>query len=338
MGASLYNENSWLVDGAIDQRYRTATTGRSDQTYTQAIEVNAQHPIFVKGIREGTIFLQGDVESPPDQTPPAKTQARIGETYVSYRLPLLQQTDSVAYLKVGQFPIALGLTPVYDTHMQIMQSLYPEAIGVRIDPGIAVEGEFSGLLNYEAALTSGVGADRTDPSNSPVVSFRLGRLFTTDYGTFNVGGSMLSGYLPYTHVDPLSGFAPTITPSGYTSAPYGYINKTRVAGDCQWNYNDYTVRGEVMEGADNDQSVYGYFAEAEWRFAPGLTAVAARKYWNFGSSDQQVDDNAMGLNVSYGNNLSVRGLYEEQRNQPVDWPLSASHIRHMFTIQVIARY
>lgn len=338
LGKTTAIDNSWLIDGVIDQRYRTATTGRTDQTYTQAVELDAQRPIMVKGLSQGVVFIQGILESPPDQYPPANTMARLGESYISYRLPILQQTDSVVNVKIGQFPIALGLTPVYDSHLQIMQSLYDEAVGVRIDPGVAVEGQFQGLLNYEAALTTGVGPDRTDPNNTPIVSFRLGRLFSTDFGTVNIGGSMLSGTLPVTQVDPVTGFAPTLPESGYASAPYGYVNKTRIAGDAQWNYLNYTMRGEAMTGADNDTSVYGYFWEGEWRFAPGFSAVAARKYWNFGASNNQTQDNAIGLNISYGNNFAIRGLYEEQLNEPVDWPENQSHIRHVFTIQALARF
>ncbi len=332
---------NWLIDGAVDARYRTASPGTNGEIYTQTIELDVQHPISYHHQRKGNFFLQGIIEHPPDQTGKAKTSARIGEAYLSYQLPILTQTDSLAYVKAGQFAVPLGLTPVYDTHLQIMQTLYPEAIGERLDWGVGVDGRFYGVLDYKAAVTAGAGPGRVD-SNSGVVSFRLGRLFATPAGAFNVGGSMLSGHLPKTMVDPATGYSPTLPPSGYVTAPYGYVAKTRIAGDGQWTYRQATVRGEAIVGADGEDRVFGYFVQGEYRIAPGVTAIVARKYWDYGVSGSKTEDNGAGINVSYGNNLSIRTLIEERHDVPVNSPsqslTSVAHFRHLFTVQVLGRF
>jgi hypothetical protein len=333
------SDPNWIIDGAVDVRYRSASPGTNGEVYTQTIELDAQHPISYHHQRKGNVYIQGMVERPPDQIGKAKTSARIGEAYISYQLPILTQTDSIAYIKAGQFPVALGLTPVYDTHLQIMQNLYPEAIGERLDWGVGIDGRFYGLLDYKAAVTAGAGPGRVE-SNSGVVSFRLGRLFTTPAGAFNVGGSLLSGQLPRTMVDPNTGYSPALPPSGYVTAPYGYVNKTRIAGDGQWTYRQATVRGEAIVGADGNNRVFGYFVEGEYRIAPGVTAVVARKSWDYGVSGSKTEDNGAGVNVSYGNNLSIRALFEERHDVPIssETMTSVAHFRHLFTVQVLGRF
>ncbi|MDR3710208.1 MAG: hypothetical protein P4L33_18080 [Capsulimonadaceae bacterium] len=333
----LLTDPDLIVDGTLDQRYRTASTGRNNQVYTQTLEADVQHSISFHHVRQGTVFLQEMIETPPDQAGSTKTALRAGEAYVSYRLPIMTDTDSVVSVKVGQFPIAAGLTPVYDTHLQIMQTLYDQGLGVRLDPGIGVDGRFYGLLDYKATLTSGTGADRYTPDHR-VVAFRLGHLFATDVGAFNVGGSLLSGKLPNTQVNPVTGFSPALPPSGYVTASSGYVTKTRIMGDCQWTYQRYTLRGEVMTGADDANTVYGYFAEGEYRFAQGLTAVVARKFWSYGLQDSTSADTAGGINVDYGNNLSLRTLYEERLDTPLSDGAHFSRIRHLFTVQALVRF
>lgn len=333
----LFTDPSLIVDGTVDERYRTASTGRTDQIYTQTLEADIQRAITSHGVRQGTVFVQEMVETPADQVGSSKTAVRLGEAYVTYRLPILTETDSVASVKVGQFPIAAGFVPVYDTHLQIMQPLYDQGIGVRIDPGIGVDGRFYGVLDYKASLTSGTGADNFS-TNHGVLAFRLGHLFATQFGAFDVGGSLLSGMLPITQVDRTTGFAPALPPSGYFPSNVGYISKTRIIGDGQWTYQRYTIRGEFMTGADGSNTVYGYYSEGEYRFAQGLTAVVARKYWDYGIQNSSSTDTAGGFNVDYGNNFSIRALYEERLDIPVDYIPGTSEIRHLFTVQALLRF
>lgn len=334
---SLIGDQDWIIDGTLDERYRTASSGRTDQFYTDDLELDAQHSISHHHIRQGTVFIQEMLETPPDQSGPASTACRLGEAYATYRIPVLTETDSTAYIKAGQFPIAAGLTAIYDTHLQIMQNLYDEGLGVRIDSGLGVDGRFNGVLDYKATATTGTGPDRSSP-NLRVIAFRLGRLFATNVGTFDIGGSLVSGSLPVTRINPNTGYSPSLPPSGYVDPVYGYVQKTRMIGDGQWTYKQYTLRGEAMSGADGQYTVYGYFGEGEYRFAPGLAVVGMRKFWSYGIADSSSSDNAGGINIDYGNNFSIRGLYEERLDTPSNALPSKSQLRHLFTIQALARF
>lgn len=331
-----------MIDGALDARYRDASTGVHHEGYANSAELDLQHALTYKKTREGTFFIQVIGEDPPDQIAGNHGDVQIGEAYVTYRLPIMTQTDSTAYVKVGQFILPFGLLPVYDTHLQILQTLYPEAIGERIDQGVEIEGRFYGVLDYRFAVTAGVGPNHLLIDPNRVVTFRLGRIFATPYGTFNFGGSLLNGQLPITEVNPETGFAPELAPSGRILAPYGYIAKTRFGGDAQWTYRAVTARGEAVTGADSDTRVLGYFAEGDYRFAPGLTAVVSRTYWDYGVNNSTSGDNAVGVNIAYGNHVVVRTLYEEQRNVPEVAPanetLATTHLRHLFTVQVLFRF
>jgi hypothetical protein len=93
-----------------------------------------------------------------------------------------------------------------------------------------------------------------------------------------------------------------------------------------------------MSGADGQYSVYGYYVEGEYRFGPGLAAVAERKYWDYGYGDSSSADYAGGLNINYGNNISLRGLYEERLDTPDHDLPGKSQLRHLFTIQALLRF
>ena len=343
--ALLPKTSKLIIDGALDTRYRTANTGRKYQISVQNVELDLQDPLLVKNQQQGLLFLQVIGENPADVNGNGQSgDVRIGEAYLTYRLPILTQTDSSAYLKVGQFILPVGLLPVYDTHLQPIQSLYPSAIGERTDWGVGVEGRFYGLLDYKFAVTAGVGPDHAYIDPNRVVTFRLGRLFPTPYGTFNLGGSLLSGRLPVTEVDPLTGFAPVLPPSGRVRAVYGYEEKTRIVGDGQYTYRGVSARGEIMTGADQTHRILGYFIEGEYQFAPGLSVVGARSYFDYGIGGSTSGDNSVGLNLSYGDHFVIRTLYDETRDVPnsnIPSPLTPTvngHLRHIFTVQVLLRF
>lgn len=332
-------DQDWLIDGALDFRYRDANTGSTHQAYIQNAEIDLQHSISYHHYREGTVFLQVIDENPPD-SPSGSSGVRLGEAYATYRIPILTESDSTAYFKAGQFIIPFGLLPVYDTHLQILQTLYPESLGERIDWGVGVDGRFNGIIDYRFAVTAGSGPNNPDLNSNRVIALRLGRLIASPYGTFNVGGSMLSGRLPITEVNPETDFAPSLPPSGRVISPIGFVDKTRIAGDGQWNYGNTTARGEAVAGADSDQSVYGYYLEGDYRFAAGFTGVLSRAFWDYGVGDSTSTDTAAGVNVSYGNDLVIRTLYEDRRDFPNAnlMPVTSEHNRYLFTVQILTRF
>ncbi len=344
LGSILLPKN-WTLDGALDLRYRQATSGRTDQGYLNQGELDIAHSFIHSNRDTGNIYVQLLDENVPDASggEGQSSGLRFGEAYSIYRLPFQTQTGSTAYLKVGQFVLPVGLLPVYDTHQQILQTLAPLGIGERVNWGASIEGRFNGIIDYRFAVTSGDGPGHIFLIPDRVVSFRLGRLVATPYGVFNVGGSLLSGRLPVTEVDPTTGFAPVLPPSGQINPNFGFVNKTRIVGDAQWTYKQLIARGEAMSGSDANTSVNGYFLEGDYRFAPGLSGIISRTYWNYGKGSSTSEDNAFGIDIAYGNNEVTRLLYEERRDlpystSPTTAPLASTHVRHIFTVQGLVRF
>ena len=329
-----------LINGALDLRVRNSNSGRTNSAYIQSVELDLQEPLDYHRVQEGSIFLQMMGENPPDVLHQnGIKEFAIGEAYVSYRLPVMTDTDSTAYVKVGQFTLPVGLLATYDSHQEILQSLYPIGIGERTDWGATIGGRFYGVLDYNFAVTAGTGPGNLYSVPDRVVTFRLGRLFLTQYGTFNVGGSLLGGRLPTTEINPITGFPPELAPSGKVDPAYGYQEKTRIIGDGQWTYRNMTARGEAMYGYDTNDSVTGTFVEGEYRFAPGLSAVLANTYFNYGVNDSNSSDIATGINIAYGRGIVVRTLYEFQHNTPETNSVeNPPKNRQIFTAQLLLRF
>jgi hypothetical protein len=337
--------HGWVVTGSVDGRFRNATTGTSHTIYLNDVELDIGHPIYAMNRFQGNIYAQVIDENVPDASGgqgPTRDVA-LGQAYVSYHLPIQTDTGSSVYLEVGQFPLPVGLLPVYDTHDSILQTLAPLGIGERNDFGIEVFGRFNGIIDYRVALTSGQGADHISFNPNKVLSFRLARLFSTPYGIVTFGGSLLSGKLPVSEVDPATGFAPVLTPSGRVTPEFGFVNKTRIAGDVTWVYRSFTARVEAMTGSDNQTTVGGFFAMGEYEFVPGISATISRTYWDYGIQDSTSGDTGYGLQFTPMANLQLSALYEDRRDVPYFLtPTTGSepttHLRHIFTVQALVRF
>ncbi len=322
-----------LVSGAVDARYRTATTGRTRQFWLNEAEVDLNRPFTHDGSPIGNVHIQIVAENPPDGSNPQEVQ--LGEAYVLYKLPFQTQTDSTAYAKLGQFQIPFGLLAVSDPHLQILQPLYAQSLGLRTDFGVAVSGRFYGLLNYDVSLTNGNGPDHLAVNADPVVTFRLGRTFFTRNGTVNVGGSLLQGRLPATDLSAADPFAFELPPSGYVRAGRGFTSKTRIAGDGTITFKNITGRGEAVIGADQNSRVAGYYLEADYRFSPRADVTAARATWDYARSNSTSQRNALGLTYALDANLSFSALYENLYDAP---QVVTGRTRHRLTFQALLRF
>ena len=325
-----------LISGALDARGRTATTGRTDAGWINAAELDLNDPLTHNHQAIGNIHLQVIAENPPDISNAQDVQ--FGEAYVLYRLPIQTQTDSTAYLKVGQFQLPFGLLAVYDPHLLLLQPLYAESLGLRIDSGLAVSGRFYGYLNYDFAVTSGSGPNHLDITPNRVITFRLGRTFETRNGVVNVGGSLLQGHLPVTDITQSHPFAFELPPSGYVRAdrgPGGFTAKTRIAGDGTLTYKNITARGEAMIGADENSRIQGFYAEGNYRFSPRAGVVTAHSLFEYPHHDSLSSDTSFGLTYAPDSHLTLRTLYENLYDVPIGGP---SQTRHRFTVQVLLRF
>jgi hypothetical protein len=215
-----------------------------------------------------------------------------------------------ARVRVGQFAMPFGLLAVYDAPFQLIQPLFAQSLGLRVDTGVMLEGAY-GPYKYAGAVTTGSGPNRTSFGGKKTFTFRLSRTVPTKkYGTFEVGGSLLSGRLPITTYD----YA--LPPSGTPRARSGYVEKTRFAGDGQYSRGPVTLRGELVFGGDDADAVSGYFAQGEYRFADRLTVTGYRKRWSFPVKPQADTITGVGLNYAPRRDLVIRFLYEYERSVP----------------------
>lgn len=312
--------DTFTVRGAADLRVRE-TDKEGDRSYIAATRLTSDW--IRRGGKTGA-RAQFYLENQGERDTNGGSRLRASELWVSreIRLPALAEP---ARLTVGQFPIPFGLTALYDP-LQPIQPLYEKALGVRVDTGVRLDGDY-GVYRYSVAATTGAGPLlRTGYRAGGAVTFRLERTVETELGRFVVGGSLLSGRLPVT------GANSQLPASGTVENRYSLVNKTRFAADGQYLFGPVVLRGEVMFGGDGPNAAWGYFAEGNYRAADRLTLVAMRRLWNFADSIQVASSTGLGANYDVGRGLTVRALYEFQRD--VDLPAgTAPRVAKRLTLQ-----
>ena len=328
--------HGFLVSGALDLRTRTADTGRTGGIWANTVELDMQHAISRHGTASGNVYVQLLAEDPPDTGHGTRQDVEIGEAYVIYRLPVESDFNSTAYLKIGQFQVPFGLLAVYDPHLLILQPLYSQSLGLRTDFGAAISGRAYGFLNYDLAVTTGTGPDHLYGVPNRLVTFRLGRTFTTRNGVVNVGGSLLQGRLPITDITKADPFASELPPSGRVRADRGgFVSKSRIAGDASYGFNRTTARGEIVAGADGDQRVLGYYAEGDYRFGGRLSAALAQSLFVYPTGNSSASRASAGFTYASSKSLTFRALYQYLRDVPRD---EGGEVRHRLTFQVLLRF
>ncbi len=327
-----------LIGGALDVRTRTAQTGRRGGVWVNTAELDFQRPITAKGQARGNIVLQLIAEDPPDIAHGQDIQ--VGEAYLLYKIPLRNDTGTTSYIKLGQFQIPFGLLAVYDPHLRIIQPLYSESLGLRTDYGAALSGTFYGYLQYDFSITTGTGPNHAVFDPNRLVTFRLGRSFSTRNGLLTVGGSLLSGRLPVTDLDTDNPYAVELPPSGRSRpnrlGPDGrFTPKTRIAGDFTYTFRSVTARGEAHAGADKNNRILGYYIEGDYGFLPRTSVLLARSLFVYPTGNSNASREYVGLSYEAGRGLSVSAVYQYLR----DVPRSAfGQVRHRFTVQAVLRF
>ena len=291
------------LTGAADLRYRD-TDRETRGSYVAATRLQADwqkrdpHSRTVQGGARAQFFLETDGRGT------SVSHLRASEIYGYYDFLF---PGVFARVKAGQFTLPFGLTGAYDP-LQPIQPLYEKSLGLRVDTGIGLEGEY-GPYQYSASLTHGTGPDRT-AGGGKVVTFRLSRAVETDLGRFEVGGSLLSGRLPVTT------FSTELPASGYNGSRQ-LIDKTRFAGDGQYFFGPVTLRGEVVFGGDGQDAVWGYFGEGNYRVLPRVTLVAVRSLWNFPAKPEAAGITGLGVDYQLRTGFVLRALYEYERDVPL---------------------
>lgn len=315
---------TWLFGGALDWRYRNGssdTRGSYIASGRYTLDYIRANP--KDGDERGGARLQLVTES---EGPRGTTlnRLRASELYAFYRF-LLPGVD--ATVRVGQFVLPFGLAAVYDTPLQPIQPLYEKSLGLRIDTGAMLEGSY-GSYRYFIAATTGSGPNRSDFDGNKTITVRLESTYRTqaESGRLQLGGSLLTGRGPVTTFG-------TQLPASGTSSARTFVDKTRVAGDAIYRLEKLTARGEVVFGADDQDPVWGYFGEGNLAVSGRVTAVGLMRSWKFGDKPQSSTALGMGANYQLGRGITLRALYEYERDVPSKAAGGKPTIEQRFTLQ-----
>lgn len=186
----------------------------------------------------------------------------FGEAYAVFPLGL-----GWPAVRVGQAVVPFGLLAEYDQHTQIVQTPYARVIGLRLDPGIGLQGAVRDV-DYSLWLSNGNGPDRMDNDPGKLITARVAPKFLLGDAEARIGLSALSGSLPYWPIDRFSAI-----PEG----PRSYNLKYRLGLDNTTDWGPLRLRLEGVAGRDGSLSganVFAYFAEARWAVMDWLEPIA----------------------------------------------------------------
>ena len=312
-------EETLVYSGAADLRYRSADQEtRGSYLAATRLQADWERAGLTGGFRGGA-RVQLLLET--DGLGTRADRLRASEVYGFYDFALQGVS---ARVKVGQFVLPFGLLAVYDWPLQPLQPLYEKALGLRVDTGIQLVGEY-GPFRYAGSITTGVGPNRSDFDANKVVTFRLARTVFTPFGPFEVGGSLMTGRGPVTTID-------TELPASGTSGARRFVDKTRFAADGVYVFKPLTLRGEFVFGGDDEDAVWGYFAEADYEVTSRLSLIAFRRLCNFAQKPMSASSTGLGADYHFGNGLRVRALFEYQRDVPLPAGTSPLVVKR-FTLQ-----
>ncbi len=173
-------------------------------------------------------------------------------------------------MKVGQFVIPFGTLADYETHTRVFQSLYANSLGIRIDPGVEVDG-YLGDAEYQISVTNGNGPFRSDIDGNKVVVARIVKTLQVGEDDLKVGLSALTGRLPVFSLvgDPLMDGTSAALVNLRTSEAVGqndragFAEKTRYAVDIEYYRGIDLIRAEFVAGEDDGRSANGQWIQVE---------------------------------------------------------------------------
>ncbi len=232
--------------------------------------------------------------------------------------------------------LPFGLLAVYDTPLQPIQTLYEKSLGLRVDTGVMLEGRY-GDYRYAGSITAGTGPNRIEFDDNAVFAFRLARSVNLPkIGPAEIGGSLLSGKLPRTDSSTL------LYPSG-TVETQSVVKSTRFAADGQIFRDPWTFRGEIVFGGNDNEPVYGYFAEANYRINRNFSTVAFGRRWDF--TNQPSRATALGFGGQYIPPIhlndrfqwTLRAVFEFERNVP-ETGQGNTQVYRRLTLQSFVQY
>lgn len=206
----------------------------------------------------------------------------FGEAYAVFPLGL-----GWPAVRVGQAVVPFGLLADYDLHTQVVQTPYARTIGLRLDPGVGLQGAV-GQVDYSLWLSNGNGPDRMDNDRNKLITARVAPKLLLGDAEATFGLSALTGSLPYWPIDSFSAI-----PAG----PRSYNLKYRLGLDNTTDWGPLRLRLEGVAGKDGSLSgatVLGWYAEARWAVTRWLEPMLA--YDGFRAEGKTDSNIGAGLN------------------------------------------
>lgn len=192
-------------------------------------------------------------------------------------------------LRAGRYILPFGLLANLDTERQLIQSLEPLSLGIKLDTGVQVFG-FSGPFDYAVSVSQGTG-ELDDPDNNKLLVARLG--MQGEEGRW--GLSYLDGQVVVDDDDFLQ---------------QGRFDRQRLAVDGEFDFVPWLLRGELIAGKDDGRSVYGGILLADYDFNARLSLNTKLAWWNSADDAREL---ALGVTYRLPRNFMLRVADTYQR-------------------------
>lgn len=262
----------------------------------------------------------------------------FGNEYVILKGKIGQPT-----IKAGQFVIPFGNLADYETHSRIFQPLYANSLGVRIDPGIEVDG-YLGDAEYQVAVTNGNGPFKGDIDGNKVITARISKKLQVGDDDLEIGISALKGRLPVFSLlnDPLMDGSDAMLINVRNDErvgqndPSGFADKTRYGLDAEYYRGIDLIRAEVVVGSDDGHGANGQWIQVEHPLNYKTSVIGMLGRWQ--QSTGSFAGWGIGVEHNLQDNKTLRVAYQNRRiNERLqDMPMKMS--MPMFTMQYLVEF
>lgn len=205
-------------------------------------------------------------------------------------------------LRAGRYILPFGLLANLDTERQLIQSLEPLSLGIKLDTGAQVFG-FTGPIDYAVSLSQGA----EDDDNTLAVA-RVGTQGTDS----RWGMSYLDGRIEADDEEFLQ---------------QGIYDRQRLAVDAEIDLAPWLLRGELITGRDDGDAVHGGILLADYDLNARLSLNTKCAWWNTADADTgNAREFALGVTYQLPRNVTVRAANLYQRLSDTD--------RHVVALQL----
>lgn len=234
----------------------------------------------------GHLYLQILNQKPTGE----KDDLHIGEAWLKMRF-----ADDKLFIKAGRIPLPFALNAVYDPHLEVIQPLYPQSLGLRLGEGVMAQGVYGPYLFMISACQKA----KSSGEGNKVFSLRVSRpLPSNPFGRGEFGFSLLGGKLPY------------VDEKGIMTEKM--VDKSRIGLDFSLQGRGYRLIGEGTTGADEEREVGGYFLLLEAPLvSPNLKFLASWRAFNFDQGKgKEVKRGGVGVKWGIKENVSLSYIYQ----------------------------